>query len=104
MLGIPFQLDRPAFASLYVQPAARRAFGAGAGVVGGNARNLVLGLNQVGNQLLYPLSRTAGNRHRPSARRPEDGEEAAAIHSFFGYFVGHSDSVETSSCWLLALC
>ena len=54
MLGIALELDGAAFARPHVQAASGRALGAGAGVPGGDAGDLILRLHQVRHQLLDP--------------------------------------------------
>ena len=70
VLGIALELDRAALAGAHVQAAPRVALGAGAGVPGGDAGNLIFRLHQVGHQLLDPArwsSRRARARPAPVA-------------------------------------
>ncbi len=59
MLGIALQLDRSALPGAHVEAAAGLALGASAGVPGGHSRDLVLGLDQIRNQLLDLAGRAA---------------------------------------------
>ncbi len=82
-VGIPLELDHPAFADLGVQPASGRALAAGGGVVRGDAGNLVLGRDDVGDEVLGRLGADAARRHsggRP-ARGAQDCEEPPPIHA-----------------------
>jgi hypothetical protein len=94
VLGIALELDRTSLASTDVDPAAGRAFGAAAGVPGGHAGDLILGLHQVWDQLLHPVSRTAGESECPTTGDAEYAKETSAIYSGLG-FVVHSDSIRS---------
>ena len=80
-VGIALELDRAALAHAHADTAARRAFPARRGVVRGGPRNLVFGLNQIGDQPLGRLRADAAGGHRGGSR-PSDAEnfqKAAAI-------------------------
>ncbi len=80
MRRIALELDGPRLARLDVQSAAGGALGAGAGVVGGDAGHLVLGLHQVRNQLLHPVRGATAQRRRSRPGHAEDGQEAPSVH------------------------
>ena len=92
VLGIALQLDRATLAGPDVHAAARGALGAGARVEGGHARDLVLGLHQIGHQLLHPAGGAARERERAATRGAEDGEELPAIYPRLVTGVRHRDS------------
>jgi hypothetical protein len=60
MIGIPLELDGATFAGANVEAAARRAFLAGRRVDDREARRDLLGLDDIGDQLLYGILATAG--------------------------------------------
>ena len=81
-LGIPLELDHASLAHLGVQSAPGGALAARGGVPGRDARNLLLGLNQVRNEMLGRLGPDAARREcgRAAARGAQHLEEASAIH------------------------
>ncbi len=80
-VGIAFELDGPPLAHAHAHPATRRTFPAGGGVVGGRARNLILGLDQIGNQAFGGLGADAAGRQggRAGAGHAEDLQKPPAI-------------------------
>jgi hypothetical protein len=91
VLGIALELDRASLAGAYVHAAPGGALGAGARVPGRYAGHLILGLHQVGHQLLHPVGGAATQRHGAAAgRNSQHGEEAAAIYGRGAKVVRHS--------------
>ena len=67
MLRVALELDRAAFAGAHMHAASGRALGTAARVPGCHAGDLILRLDQVGNQLLDPARGAAGEGQRPAA-------------------------------------
>src|SRR5207247_1573548 len=88
-VGVAFELDDAALADAGAETAARSAFAAGRGVPGGDAGDLIVGRDEVGDQLLRRLGTdaTAGEGGGAAPCHTEDLEEAPAVHP-----VGHSVS------------
>ena len=91
VVGVPLQLDRAPLASAHVHAAALVAFGAGAGVPGRHAGDLVLRLHQIGHQLLNPVGGASAQCERAAGRGgAEHREEPAAIQRVGPLAVSHS--------------
>ena len=94
---IALELDRSSLSGPHVQPATRRALGAGAGVNGRQARDLLLRLHEIRDQPLDLVGRAAAQHGRTGARHAEHREEPAAIHPVRSLFVGHRCPHRTAS-------
>ena len=92
MLGIAFELDRPALAGLHVQPAASRALGAGAGVPGRRSRapgpRTAPGRGPASRSCRWSSRRPAA---APAPVTPRTVRKRRAVHAFAWMFVGHCD-------------
>ncbi len=101
---IAFELHGAAFPNTDLYAAAGRAFATRRGVIGGGAGNLILGLDQIGDQFFRGLGTDPARRERgcSGARDAEHFEESSAIDC-----VGHRSLARPSSgirCSRASLC
>ena len=80
MIRISLELDGPAVASLSDNAASGGTLSASRRVISRNARNGIVGRDQIRNQLLHLFLRAADER-RDGARGSENLQEVAALHS-----------------------
>src|SRR2546421_1441800 len=103
-VGIAFELDGAAFADTDLHATARRAFATRRGVIGGGTGDLILGLNQIGDELFGGLGTDPARREGgcSGAGDAEDFEEPPTIDR-----VGHRFLARLSSdtrCSRASLC
>ena len=87
-IGIPLQLHRAAFTDTHPDAAARRALATCRGVVGRGARNLILGLDEVGDQAFGRLGPDPARR-RGGGPGPGDAKHLQKAATIDGKRVTH---------------
>ena len=95
LLRVPFDLHRPPLANPYVQPTTRGTLTARGRVPCCDAGNLIIGRDEIRNELLNAIRRAPGQRSSTTAGDTQHLEKPPAVHSVTGGF-SHDRSVQRS--------